>query len=234
MVDAGERRFRQLCSGCHGARGEGGQGEGHGPNLAASWEVRRLSNAQLSTLIRSGVRGTSMPPFALPEEQITEITAFVRSLNSPAISVSVPGRPEVGRALFMGKGGCVSCHMVNGAGGYLGPDLSNAGATQRLDELRNAILKPKARASNGFRSVRLKTPEGAVRGVIKHESTWSMQVVDERGKLHLLRGADMKNVDRVSKSWMPDDLAQRFTKEEIDDLVAFLSRLSVRRETPND
>jgi mono/diheme cytochrome c family protein len=128
-VESGERRFKELCSTCHGARGDGGQGEGSGPNLVTSWEVRRATDARLNGFIRNGIPGTGMPPFDLPPDQITEIAAFVRSLNSPAASTPVHGDVAAGQAIFTGKGGCANCHIVNGHGGYLGPDLSNVGAT---------------------------------------------------------------------------------------------------------
>src|SRR5580692_2259714 len=88
-VAAGEQRFQQLCSSCHGRSGEGGQGEGQGPNLVNSWEVRRASDTDLFGYIYNGVKGTAMPPFALPEPQIRELAAYVRSLNAPANSVPV-------------------------------------------------------------------------------------------------------------------------------------------------
>ena len=91
-VEAGQRRFLQLCSGCHARNGEGGQGEGQGPNLVTSWEVRRAQDRELFGFIKNGVKGTTMPPFALPDDQIRELAAFVRSLNAPASAVPVPGR----------------------------------------------------------------------------------------------------------------------------------------------
>jgi len=229
-VEAGERRFKQLCTGCHGARGEGGQGEGQGPNLTSSWEVRRASDVRLTEFIRNGIPGTAMPPFALPADQIRELAAFVRSLNAPAISVPVSGDPAAGESVFVGKGGCIDCHMLNARGGFLGPDLSNAGATQRVDELRDAILKPSERANTGFRPVILETTKGRARGIVRHHSNWSMQVLDEHGQIHLLRGPEMKRAVFQPKSWMPDDYGQRLTKEEVENLVAFLSRQTVRSQ----
>jgi putative heme-binding domain-containing protein len=228
-VKAGEARFKQLCSSCHGARGEGGQGEGQGPNLANSWEVRRASDTQLSGYIRNGIPGSSLPPFGVPEQQIMELAAFVRSLNAPASSVPVPGDPVAGEAIFKGKGGCTDCHMLQGRGGYLGSDLSNVGATQRVDELRQAILNPGRLSSEGYRPVVLESAGGkSIRGVAKHYSNWSIQVLDENGQLHLLRGPEMKKVSLVDKPWMPADYSQRLSAGELEDLLAFLSRQSVR------
>jgi cytochrome c oxidase cbb3-type subunit 3 len=228
-VTAGEARFKQLCSSCHGARGEGGQGEGQGPNLANSWEVRRASDSQLSGYIRNGIPGSAMPPFAVPDQQITELAAFVRSLNAPAGSVPVPGDAAAGEAIFRGKGGCADCHMLQGHGGYLGSDLSNVGATHRVDELRQAILNPGRLSSEGYRPVVLQSADGkSVRGVARHYSNWSIQVLDEHGRLHLLRGPEMKKVRFASKPWMPDDYSQRLSAGELENLLAFLSRQSVR------
>src|ERR1700730_10173464 len=78
-VESGQRRFLQLCSGCHARNGEGGQGEGQGPNLVTSWEVRRAQDRQLFGFIKDGVKGTAMPPFALPADQIWAMVAFVCS-----------------------------------------------------------------------------------------------------------------------------------------------------------
>src|SRR5215471_20366507 len=75
-IEAGQQRFRQLCTSCHGRNGEGGQGEGQGPNLMNSWEVRRAKDDQLFNSIKSGVKGTAMPPFALPDAEIQELVAF--------------------------------------------------------------------------------------------------------------------------------------------------------------
>jgi putative heme-binding domain-containing protein len=225
-VEAGQKRFLQLCSGCHGRNGEGGQGEGQGPNLITSWEVRRAQDRDLFGFIKNGVKGTTMPAFALPDEQIRELAAFVRSLNAPASGVPVQGDAAAGEAIFFGNPGCSGCHSILGRGGYLGPDLSNVGATLRLSEIREAILNPKAQASPGYRPVMLEVSKGErVRGVARHESNWSLQILDEKGNLHLLHGAEMQKAQFQSRSWMP---AAHLPDEEMQNLLAYLSRRTVR------
>ena len=119
--------------------------------------------------------------------------------------------------------------MIRGHGGYLGSDLSNVGATQRVDELREAILNPARLSSEGFRSVVLQSADGkSIRGVAKHYSNWSMQVLDENGRLHLLHGPEMKQAKFANTIWMPDDYAQRLSAAELDNLLAYLSRQAVR------
>jgi cytochrome c oxidase cbb3-type subunit 3 len=229
LVEAGGNLFRQYCTGCHGRGGEGGQGEGQGPNLATSWEVRRAKDPQLSGFIKNGVKGTAMPAFPLPDEQIRQLVAFVRSLNAPAISLPVPGDVQKGEAIFFGKGQCSTCHMIRGRGGYLGPDLSDIGATRRIGELRASLTSPSSLPSPDYRPLYVTGPGGKrLRAVAKHSTYWSAQVLDETGKLHLLHGGDARKLDFVQKSWMSPDFVKDLTPQELTDLIAFLSRQSVR------
>ena len=45
---------------------------------------------------------------------------------------------------------CDACHMINGAGGEVGPDLSKVGAAYDRDYLRRALLQPNAEIAKGF------------------------------------------------------------------------------------
>jgi mono/diheme cytochrome c family protein len=103
LIDAGRKLFQNSCSACHGPSGGGG----HGPSLVEGDRIRSLSDAQLFQSIQKGVPGTDMPPSSFSEAQIQQVAAFVRSLSAPAIESTVPGDPEAGRSLFVGKAGCV-------------------------------------------------------------------------------------------------------------------------------
>jgi cytochrome c oxidase cbb3-type subunit 3 len=229
LIEAGANLFRQYCTGCHGRGGEGGQGEGQGPNLATSWEVRRAKDQELSGFIKNGVKGTTMPAFPLPDEQIRQLAAFVRSLNAPAASLPVPGNVQAGEATFFGKGQCSSCHMIRGRGGYLGPDLSDVGAIRRLGELRESVTKPSPIPSADYRPVFVTGADGKqLRAVAKHSSHWSAQILDETGKLHLVHGEEAGKLAFAQKSWMSPEFTKRLSPQELTDLVAFLSRQSIR------
>lgn len=229
LVEAGGNLFRQYCTGCHGRGGEGGQGEGQGPNLATNWEVRRAKDPELFGFIRNGVKGTAMPAFPLPADQIRQLAAFVRSLNAPAVSLPVQGNVQVGQAVFFGKGQCSTCHMIRGRGGYLGPDLSDIGATRRLGELRDSLTNPSTLPSADYRPVYVTGADGKrLRAVAKHSSYWSAQVLDEAGKLHLIHGDDVRKLPFSEKSWMSAEFVKTLTPQELTDLISFLSQQSVR------
>lgn len=227
-VAAGRELFAQVCSGCHGLHGGGGSG----PSLLQGRQVqqqRRLTDQELFDLIKKGVPGTMMPPFPLPDEKIWQLAAFVRSLNQPAIESPVSGDRQAGQAIFSGKGACSSCHMIGGEGGFLGPDLSNIGIRRTLSQLREALLEPNVQVTKGFQGVTVTSPDGRkIKGVAKNYDNYSIQILDVEGKLHLLRRKDPQKVLFHESSWMPDDYARRLSTEEIEDLMTFLSRQSIR------
>ena len=224
-IAEGQKLFVASCSGCHGTHAEGGRG----PNLADGRIVRHTDDEHLFGAIHNGASGANMPAFNLPDTQIWQLLAYIRSLSSPAAESHVPGDPEAGEATFYGKGGCSSCHMILGRGGMLGPDLSNIGMSRSWHQLIQALADPKSRSQTGFQGVTDVTTKGTkITGIAKYNSNYSLVVQDMEGDLHSITMQDIREVIFRKGSLMPDDYGQRLTAKEIDDLVAFLSRQSVR------
>jgi PQQ-dependent dehydrogenase (methanol/ethanol family) len=224
-VVAGSKLFSESCGACHGPNGEGGRG----PNLVDGRAVRRLNDRELMTSIRKGVPGTDMPPSPLPEEKLWQITAFVRGLSSPAFESPVAGNAEAGGALFFGKAGCSNCHMIRGRGGFLGPDLANVGQLRSEALLHESIVNPNRRLVEGFQGASIVTAEGQkIEGIAKNLTNYSVQVLDAAGELHLLDRARLKSMSLRAVSAMPADYAKRLSKAEIQNLVAYLGRQSIR------
>ncbi|MEX2261932.1 MAG: c-type cytochrome [Bryobacteraceae bacterium] len=224
-IEAGRELFAGACSACHGPNGEGGVG----PSLSDGRRLRRLDSQELFNSIRNGVRGTDMPPFPLPDDQIRKMMAFVRSLSAPAADSGVPGDLPAGKQIFFGKGGCSNCHMIRGQGGFLGPDLTDIGARRSVKQLREGLLDPNARIAEGFRGVSVKARDGReIRGVARNFNNYSVQVLDAGGRLHLLSKEDIQHLDFSGKSPMPDDYSKRLLPEEVQNVLAFVSRQTIR------
>ena len=163
------------------------------------------------------------------EESIWQLVAFVRGLNAPAFESNVPGNAEAGSAVFYGKGGCTGCHMIRGRGGYVGPDLSNIGMGRSYRLLKEALLEPSARLALGFQAVSVTTGDGRkINGVAKNNTNYSIQVLDAKGELHLLEKKDLREVVFHTQSLMPGDYGKRLTAAEVENVLAFLSRQSLR------
>jgi putative heme-binding domain-containing protein len=226
-IEAGQKRFREGCAACHGANAEGGRG----PNLAENQDLKRKTDEQLFKIIRYGIPKAGMPASPLPDNSIWELAAFVRSLSAPAYELPMPGNLEDGHTLYWGKGECGSCHAIRGEGGFTGPDLTNIGATRTAKQLTEGVLHPDQHPVEGFRGVTVVLKDGQrIEGVAKNHSNYSLQVLDSAGALHLLQRSDIRQVEFHQKSLMPNNYGQTLSPEELQDLLAFLSRQAVRME----
>src|SRR5262245_34403247 len=92
-TEAGKRHFEARCAACHGADGKGGE---RGPDIISTERARRRSADDLSELIRKGVPAAGMPAFQLPERELRELIAYVRSLSTPAFENAPPGDVAAG------------------------------------------------------------------------------------------------------------------------------------------
>jgi putative heme-binding domain-containing protein len=219
-VDAGRQIYMGSCSGCHGATGEGSQG----PSLL-SRRASRLADETLLHSIKNGLPGTSMPNFPMADDMILQVAAFVRSLTAPAIETQVAGDAERGRQLFFGAGRCSNCHMILGRGGYPGPDLSNIGAERTVPQITESVMKPSARIAEGYRSVTAVLKSGrTVQGVAKNYNNYSVQILDNGGKMYLLNRDELMKLDVKDASMMPPVT----DANDARDLIAFLARQSTR------
>ena len=217
----GQKSFVRLCSGCHGADGRGTE---QGPALVGNRRVRTRSIEKLRELIRNGIPAAGMPASPLPLSELTEIAAFVHSLNAPAAESALTGDPAPGEKLFFGKGQCASCHMVQGRGKPIGPDLSNVGAERTAEEIRVALLEPDAQITPGYELVTVQLRNGqSVRGFARGRSNFDIRLQDLDGKFHLLEDSQIASIVEEKHSLMPP---AQVTPEELQHLMVYLSRLT--------
>src|SRR5262245_13019495 len=137
-IDDGGRVFRNSCANCHGPDGDQVSGIDLGRNIFR----RAKTDGDLVQIIRSGVPGTSMPASDMPVAQAEQVVAYLRSVAATKRSATAVGSIDRGRDIFAGKGSCMSCHRVDGAGARLGPDLSNVGQLRRAVELETSVVEP--------------------------------------------------------------------------------------------
>jgi mono/diheme cytochrome c family protein len=87
--DIGTQLFATNCSSCHGKGAIGGSA----PVLNSQEFLKSTTDTQISNLIAGGVPGTDMPAWGLAfagtltDEQIRQITTYLRALESNAPSV---------------------------------------------------------------------------------------------------------------------------------------------------
>jgi putative heme-binding domain-containing protein len=222
VVEAGRLLYNSSCTACHGLDGTVGD---RAPALAATRRYLRRTDDDLFGAIKNGIPGTLMPQTGLPDNDIWKIVAYIRNLRATASDEFVSGNAERGEAIFRGKSRCADCHMVKGRGGLLGPDLSNIAAERRLEQLRQSLTSPGPYIPRGYQPVKLTTKTGeTIEGVIKNEDNFSLQVMDLHYKLHLLNREEVEQLEYGKESLMPHHYGQSLKPEEMQDLLAFLSR----------
>lgn len=187
--------YERQCGRCHGIMGGGGTG----PSLLRPFLPRAPNDAALSRLVKEGIQGTGMPGASfLEEHEVLEIVRYVRFMGRTA-QEEVLGNPEVGKMLFE-KGDCSTCHIVSGAGGSLGPELTMVGQKRGSQFLRNAIQHPgldKPVDRLGFIEylvLSVETKDGRkINGVRVNEDTFTIQIKDATNRIHSLRKANFVN-----------------------------------------
>lgn len=225
-IAAGANVYQENCQSCHGGEARGDRA----PSLAVTPGAftHGGEDGNLFLNIRNGIRGTGMPPFpALSTDAIWQVVSYIRSRADakPDIPV-VNGDVAGGEMIFNGKGACARCHAVNGRGSIVGPDLSTIGRMS-ADVIREMILGGR----NGARRqlIIAKTRDGReLRGVRRNEDTFSLQLMDASGTLHLLDKQKLAEVRYEERSLMPDDFGKRLSENEIRNLVAYLKTLDTR------
>jgi ubiquinol-cytochrome c reductase cytochrome b subunit len=149
-VKKGEKIYQSAgCGSCHRVNGEGGT---IGPDLSNQGQ-RGRSREWLTVQIRDPkvhVPDSTMPAItSLSDQQMTELVDYLLSLKTgPSVAGAESAQVDKGKALFHSEG-CFGCHTINGAGGSIGPNLSDEGTKGRSRQwLKTQIRNPKSHFPN--------------------------------------------------------------------------------------
>ncbi len=219
-LETGARLYASHCATCHGPNGD----LTGGVNLSAGQFKRASTDLDLMNTIVRGVPGTSMPATPLASGDLVALVTYLRGMKDYGARKVVLGDPIKGKAIFDGKGACLSCHRVNHQGSYVAPDLSDIGAARPAAVLEDTLLNPDSMAQPGNRSIRAVTKNGTViTGRHLNEDTWTVQVIDSKERLVSLWKPDLKEYT-ILKSPMPS-YKDTLTPGERSDLIAYLVSL---------
>jgi len=150
------------------------------------------------------------------------------------------GNATHGKELFYGDANCSLCHMVEGKGGRLGPELTGVGASRTGEAIIDSVRNPSRRLSWGlteatkefpqeYESVTAVTADGKqIKGVTLNEDSFTVQVMDTSEQIHLLEKDKLKSFEKSRESAMPKYNADTLSDKDLDDIVAFLVSLGAK------
>jgi cytochrome c oxidase cbb3-type subunit 3 len=240
---AGASQFRSNCAFCHGL---GARGGGRGPDLTRAHKRHGNSDAEIFRTINDGIPGTAMPAngntgqgVGMTTEEIWQVIAYIRSVENKGSAQSA-GDAGRGRHLFADSAGCAYCHMVEGKGGRLGPELTGTGAARSVDYIVDSVRKPSRRLAQGlleatkefpqeYETVTVVTADGQMfLGVILNEDNFSLQMMDTREQIHLFDKTKLRSVEKTRDSMMPAYDPKTLSDKDLQDIVAYLISVSAK------
>jgi cytochrome c oxidase cbb3-type subunit 3 len=223
LIETGHTQFLQKCAFCHGRDAQGGE---TGPDLTRSELVKTDVNGnKIGQVIRNGRPEKGMPRFALPDDDIAALVAFIHNQTKRAESQTggrkgvdpsdlQTGNAALGKAYFDGTGGCSGCHSVSG-------DLAHIGTRYTPLRLERRMLYPTdARATA---SVELPSGE-TVKGEVAYRDEFTIALRDANGNYRAWPLASVKlKLDDPARAH--EALLAKYSDDDIHNLMAYLQTI---------
>ena len=156
--------------------------------------------------------------------------------NKPLPSIPdlarVRGEVQAGKQVFAEQGTCAKCHIVQGQGKQVGPDLSEIGNKLSREALYESILYPSAGISHNYETYAIELADGnVVSGVLVSQSDEEFQIKDNEAVLRRFPIADVELIEKQPISLMPADLHKLMTEKELIDLIEYLTTLKAAQKS---
>ncbi len=255
FISAGAKLFAPTCGSgyCHGAGGMGGGAPRiRGVGLDPMFAFKRVSDGSPGTAMM-GFKEQFKPEdmwrlvaFVLsPAGKGPDVNSVATQSTPPArkfpagqtpLVLRESGRAEIrgdsaaGKALFFDSANqqsCHLCHVFQGSGAAIGPDLSKMAASAR--DILISIVTPHEVKDSRFIRLTMKDGE-TIPAVKKEEDEDSIRVYDVTTLPAVLRTLQKENISRTElmvRSPMPADYSSRYTIKQMLDLVAFLKSVDL-------
>ncbi|MEC7882355.1 MAG: PQQ-dependent sugar dehydrogenase [Verrucomicrobiota bacterium] len=124
------------------------------------------------------------------------------------------------------KAGCTQCHRLNGAGGSVGPDLSDLNNRMNPTKILESIIEPSRTISEEYIMQQFKMSDGKIHiGKVQEETenVIKLQSISAIGASVHLAKALIDSRKKLNISNMPPGTVNTLKKEEILDLISYLT-----------
>jgi len=143
-------------------------------------------------------------------------------------AVATGGDGRRGRRMFFSPQlACAKCHVAEGRGAIVGPDLSAVGRGTSRARLVESIVEPSREVAIDFQGYEIETKSGesftGMQAKPKPDGEVSMLGFD--GRKIEVEGKDIASFRMLKTSLMPDGLIEAMSVEDFRDLLAYLEAL---------
>lgn len=149
---------------------------------------------------------------------------FVQKLAKEVVET---GDAKAGAEVYMRvQANCVACHQIEGVGGIIGPALDSVGAGLPVDLLIESVLWPQRQMKEGYFAISVTTKDGETLSGYRESEEDDVLVIRETasGTEKSVNRREIQKLDQIG-SLMPPGLTNGFSREELRDLIAYLSSL---------
>ncbi len=190
-------------------------------------------DGKLADAAAAGLHGSQLPHIKQAAEKLFPLPPTKNNKPLPPIEqlVSRRGDAKRGRVLFNTEATCVKCHIVNGVGREVGPNLSEIGKKLSRQAMYQSVLFPSAGISHNYESYTILMADGTqVTGLMTSETEETVSIKDINALTRTYNKDDVEFMKKNETSLMPADLQKVMTEQDLIDVVEYMTTLTKAKE----
>ena len=164
-------------------------------------------------------------PLAIRAQRLSSGAELVSADRQEVLQKLLPvtrQRGDAARGHEVFKAACANCHVINGEGAKIGPELTGIGARDRADILTE-ILDPNRSVEANYRLWTVTTKDGETfSGRLEAETQTSVEILDLTSRKHAVQRKDIASLEASSLSIMPTGF-ESLPEKDLAALLEFLA-----------
>jgi putative membrane-bound dehydrogenase-like protein len=195
------------------------------------WTVSMLRGIEAKKLLRGDLAPSDWQTLQIHKER--QIASLAKKLDANQMdpnrakvleamlpALANPGDSKAGHALYTAR--CAQCHIFNGQGGKVGPELSGIGARDPKETLAD-IVDPNRSVEANYRLWTIDTKEGdSYSGRLDVETQTTVEVLDAVGERHVIQRKEIATMNASNLSIMPAGLIDDLKPADVAALMEYL------------
>ena len=186
----------------------------------------RINRTDLATEHWSQLRQNPNRNIARRAGRLADATAGITEDRASVVKDLLPLAKEKGdaeRGVTVFAENCAVCHLFNGQGGAVGPELTGIAARDRTDIMLE-ILDPNRSVEANYRMWTVETTDGEVlSGRLEAETQTTIEILDVAAQKHVIQRKDIESLEVSSNSIMPIGF-EALPKDDLKALIEYLAQ----------